>query len=65
MTPASNSNGNGMAANATPDREQHDLTELARDLVDKVGFEGASRYCHGLGWLGVLDQVELLRHSRS
>jgi hypothetical protein len=46
-----------------PDRGQSDLTELARDLVDKVGIDGAARYCHGLGWGGVLAQVELLRHT--
>ncbi len=44
-----------------PDRGQSDLFELARDLVDKVGIDGAARYCHGLGWGGVLAQVELLR----
>jgi hypothetical protein len=40
-----------------------DLAALARDLVDKVGIEGAVRYCRSLGWGGVLDQVELLRRS--
>lgn len=44
-----------------PGRGQIDLIELARDLVDKVGIDGAARYCHGLGWGGVLAQVELLR----
>ena len=43
------------------ERGQSDLIALARDLVDKVGFDGAERYCHGLGWGGVLVQVELLR----
>ena len=42
-------------------RSQPDeLAALARELVDKVGVEGAMRYCHGLGWLGVLDQVKRL-----
>lgn len=39
------------------------LSELALELVDKVGIEGAIRYCHSLGWRGVQDQVEMLRHS--
>ncbi len=38
-----------------------DLAALARELVDKVGVEGAVRYCHSLGWGGVLLQVERLR----
>ena len=42
---------------------QDALGDLARELVDKVGIEGAVRYCHSLGWRGVLDQVERLRHS--
>ncbi len=42
---------------------QGDLADLARDLVEKVGIEGAIRYCRSLGWRGVLDQVERLRHS--
>ena len=41
-----------------------DLSVLARDLVDKVGIDGAARYCSGLGWRGVLEQVEMLRHGR-
>lgn len=44
-----------------PNRGQSDLFELARDLVDKVGIDGAASYCRGLGWGGVLAQVELLR----
>ncbi len=43
---------------------QGDLAELARDLVDKVGIEGAVRYCSSVGWAGVLAQVELLRQGR-
>ncbi len=46
-----------------PDRGQSDLIALARDLVDKVGIEGAASYCRGLGWGGVLHQVELLRRT--
>lgn len=42
-----------------------DLAALARELVDKVGIEGAERYCHGLGWGGVLLQVENLRSQNS
>jgi len=37
------------------------LATLARELVDKVGLEGAVRYCHSLGWRGVLDEVAVLR----
>jgi len=44
---------------------QGDLATLARELVDKVGFEGAMRYCRSLGWGGVLTQVEKLRTHRS
>ncbi|GAB4360573.1 MAG: hypothetical protein Kow00114_14380 [Kiloniellaceae bacterium] len=44
---------------------QGDLAALARDLVDKVGFDGAMRYCRSLGWGGVLHQVEILRSNRS
>jgi hypothetical protein len=47
-----------------PGRGQSDLSELARDLVDKVGIDGAVRYCRSLGWRGVLDQVEQLRRGR-
>jgi hypothetical protein len=46
-------------------RTQGDLAALARELVDKVGIEGAMRYCHSLGWGGVLHQVEMLRSPRS
>jgi len=38
-----------------------DISALARDLVDKVGIDGARGYCRSLGWRGVLDQVELLQ----
>ncbi len=44
---------------------QGDLAALARELVDKVGIEGAMRYCRSLGWGGVLNQVEMLRTHRS
>ena len=46
-------------------RPAGDLAALARELVDKVGIEGAERYCHGLGWGGVLLQVENLRSQSS
>ena len=42
-------------------RAAGDLAALARELVDKVGIEGAVRYCHSLGWGGVLRQIEKLR----
>ncbi len=40
------------------------LAALARELVDKVGVDGATRYCSSLGWRGVLEEVELLRRER-
>jgi len=43
---------------------QGDLSALARDLVDKVGIDGALRYCSSVGWRGVRAQVELLRQNR-
>lgn len=46
-------------------RNTGDLAALARELVDKVGIEGAVRYCHSLGWGGVLLQVENLRSRKS
>ncbi|MEQ9607625.1 MAG: hypothetical protein RLN99_08165 [Kiloniellaceae bacterium] len=52
-------------AGSTKRWAQGDLATLARDLVDKVGIEGAMRYCHSLGWGGVLRQVEMLRSQRS
>ena len=48
-------------ASTTPRRAPGDLAALARELVDKVGVEGAIRYCRSVGWRGVLAQVELLR----
>lgn len=63
MSSTPNRNGNNNPSSPTSDRSQGDLVELARDLVDKVGIEGAMRYCHSLGWLGVLHQVELLKHG--
>ena len=62
--------GSGNSRQVPEDAEQEDqprpgdLAALARDLVDKVGIDGAIRYCRSLGWRGVLDQVELLRRSR-
>lgn len=42
------------------------LAALARELVEKVGVEGAIRYCSSLGWRGVRDEVEILReHARA
>ncbi len=61
--------GSGHAGQDPEEAEQQerpragDLAALARDLVDKVGIEGAMRYCRSLGWRGVLDQVELLRRG--
>jgi hypothetical protein len=66
MTPGSARNGNSGSENVTqapartPSRHA-DIAALARDLVDKVGIDGAIRYCRSLGWRGVLDQVEMLR----
>ena len=53
--------GQSAAPDAAENRAENRMADLARDLVDKVGIEGAVRYCHSLGWLGVLTQVELLR----
>lgn len=61
MTPQAESRRNNEAE--TADSRHNSLNALARDLVDKVGIEGAIRYCRSLGWLGVIDQVERLRHS--
>ena len=61
--------GSGHAGQDPEEAEQEerpragDLAALARDLVDKVGIDGAVRYCRSLGWRGVLDQVELLRRG--
>ena len=52
-------------AGATKRWAQGDLSALARELVDKVGIDGAMRYCRSLGWGGVLHQVEILRSQRS
>jgi len=46
-----------------PERGQSDLIALARDLVDKAGIDGAASYCRGIGWGGVLHEIELLRAS--
>lgn len=43
---------------------QRDLADLALELVDRVGVEGAIRYCHSLGWRGVLAQIETMRARR-
>lgn len=64
MIPVSRRDG-GETASTTEDRAESRLAALARDLVDKVGIDGAMRYCHSLGWRGVLDQVENLRSQRS
>ncbi|MGF1628720.1 MAG: hypothetical protein ACFCUT_04565 [Kiloniellaceae bacterium] len=64
MIPVSARDG-GEAASTTEDRAEGRLAALARDLVDKVGIDGAIRYCRSLGWRGVLDQVENLRSQRS
>ena len=60
----STSNQSGITIETdSPDTTSNPLSELALELVDKVGIEGAIRYCHSLGWRGVQDQVEMLRHS--
>lgn len=61
MSPASNSTRT--ETNLPPACRESDLVELARDLVDKVGIDGAASYCRSLGWGGVLRQVDLLRDS--
>ncbi|WP_299397946.1 hypothetical protein [Pelagibius sp.] len=43
---------------------QRDLADLALELVDRVGVEGAIRYCHSLGWGGVAAQIETMRARR-
>lgn len=43
---------------------QRDLTDLALELIDKVGVDGAIRYCSSLGWGGVLAQIEAIRARR-
>jgi|GEM_PF-4033088 len=58
-----NSQQGATGAGESPRSYQGDLAALAHDLVDKVGIDGAIRYCRSLGWRGVLDQVEQLRHS--
>lgn len=66
MTPTLSSqddNPEGGQADSSGRSRQGDLAAVARELVDKVGVEGATRYCHGLGWLGVLAQIELLRQG--
>lgn len=63
MSAKSNHNADSDALSSASSGGQGDLADLARDLVDKVGIEGAMRYCHSLGWLGVLRQVEQLRHG--
>ncbi|MPZ11672.1 MAG: hypothetical protein GEU89_15910 [Kiloniellaceae bacterium] len=64
MSPVSG-HDDGEAASTTEDRAESSLATLARELVDKVGIDGAMRYCRSLGWRGVLDQVENLRSQRS
>ncbi|WP_193370127.1 hypothetical protein [Pelagibius marinus] len=59
MSPASNPIRSEPAF--SPAQGQSDLFKLAHDLVEKVGVDGAASYCRGLGWGGVLAQVELLR----
>ena len=64
MSPVSGRD-DGESVSTTEDRAESRLAALARDLVDKVGIDGAMRYCRSLGWRGVLDQVENLRSQRS
>ena len=44
--------------------KQRSLADIALELVDKVGVDGAIRYCHSLGWGGVLAQIEAIRAQR-
>lgn len=43
---------------------QKDLSDLARELIDKVGVDGAIRYCDSLGWGGVRAQIQAIRAMR-
>ena len=43
---------------------QRSLADIALELVDTVGVDGAIRYCHSLGWGGVLAQIEAIRVQR-
>ena len=43
---------------------QRDLADLALELIDRVGVDGAIRYCNSLGWGGVLAQIEAIRAMR-
>ena len=64
MTPGSRNHDDRDESEVPQRRSQGDIAALARELVDKVGIEGAIRYCRSLGWRGVLTQVELLRGQR-
>jgi hypothetical protein len=55
----------GEAESSETDRTGGRLAALARELVDKVGVEGAIRYCSSLGWRGVRDEVEALRREQA
>ena len=63
MTAHSSNQNDITTAASTPEPATNTLGELALELVDKVGIEGAIRYCHSLGWRGVQAEVEMLRHS--
>ena len=63
MIPGSKRETERARPSSQPPSQQADLLTIACDLVDKVGIEGAARYCRSLGWAGVLRQVELLRHG--
>ncbi len=43
---------------------QRSLADIALELVDKVGVDAAIRYCHSLGWGGVVAQIEAIRAQR-
>ncbi len=43
---------------------QQDLADLALELIDKVGVDGAIRYCDSLGWGGVRAQIQAIRAKR-
>jgi hypothetical protein len=63
MALSSTGTTNDTAALDTATAAESSLATLARELVDKVGLDGAMRYCHSLGWRGVLDEVALLRRA--
>lgn len=43
---------------------RRDLADLALELIDRVGVDGAIRYCNSMSWGGVLAQIEAFRIQR-